>query len=319
MTELTLNFNYTHSAHGGSCYIDLAQCLSLLNRKMYRQGMQYVVNDIEIWSAGNAQASISALPNVWPLTNGYNKAYKVWQKSQWQVLEGEEDIAGKYRDFKIFYNHAHYLKGTDGSGSENLLPDGFELTDMAALPAGSDYDWDYSEIVLPNEGGAGVAESFYLTALGDDVNVGATGTKSCVLGYAESRSRPHLADPNTMVGVVSWMTEAFDVGDNLPEIRQDLTYHNDVPPYPIYRDSGEEAYPYGANWPAATQREQGVVQDVLSCRSGTSLAFDNTGPLMFNCGLIRIDSLADVDFGIRIKIAAGKYNGVMARPMKEAN
>jgi hypothetical protein len=57
--ETDLWFDLTEA---GTYYIDVAQCLSLVNRKMYRQGMQYAVENLEMFSNGTNQAFVYRLP-----------------------------------------------------------------------------------------------------------------------------------------------------------------------------------------------------------------------------------------------------------------
>lgn len=295
---------------GGPLYVDIAQCLSLINRKSLRQGYQYAIQNIELVSidpASDALLTISRLPNHWPFVNAWVKAFSVWRKSQDQVLELDNSIQARYADFKVFMNSLH-VAATMGN---NAIPLDY-ITDWTPTDPTAQYEWEESHIQIPNDPTPGVTTQYSFTALDDDTVV----SKGLVHGYAESRARPQSNDPNLVSGVDSWMVEAFDVGDNLPDIRDDIIYENDSPPYPVGRDSAFEFYPGGQYQGDALQ-----LQDYLSVRSGTSLRSDSSGPFVANLGLLFIDChTATFDNSIiKITVMPGKYKGVGARPMQDVN
>lgn len=293
-----------------SKYLDIGQCLSLANRKFYRQGMQYAVADVELVTAGAAMCQISRLPHSWVMANAWEKAFRLWQESQDQVLDTEPSIKSRYNDFKIFLEYEHY---SDGVG-DNLLPANYSITG-----ATSAYDWDMSHIQIPNDGVPGNTEEWALHAIGPD---GTTGTSVGVItGYADSRSRPHTDDPNK-VQSRGWMGALFDVGDNLMEIREDIVNENDSPPYLIGEEgSSIEYYPGGS-----LQHPFPQLENVLAVRSGTSSVGRQMGQgFLASCGLLKITTIVTdappVDYTnfLRITLMPGDYKGVAARPMKDVN
>ena len=60
----------------GLYYIDIAQCLSLMNRRFYRQGMQYVVNDMEVISDGVSELLVYRLPHTWVVASAWEKCMR---------------------------------------------------------------------------------------------------------------------------------------------------------------------------------------------------------------------------------------------------
>ena len=66
----------------GKTYLDIAQCVSLVNRKFIRQGCQFAVKNIELFGldpTSEISVQISRLPNHWPMVNAWVKAFHVWR------------------------------------------------------------------------------------------------------------------------------------------------------------------------------------------------------------------------------------------------
>lgn len=312
----------------GTNYIDIAQGLSMINRKTLRQGMQYAVQDITLFASSGAVGGgpatsciIERLPHSWPMVNAWNKGFKIWEEMDDQVLDVEPSIAGKWRDFKVFFdsthaNQSHQMNtnllptGSLPSGAVNTTPD-----ELGNLDGTVEYDWNASQIVIPNDPdaaapGPGVYGEYFLHVLGPD---NGTKSKSLIHGYALSRSRVTSPDPNTPANT-GWMVELFDVGDNLAEIEANVRQHNNEPPYLINADSGsgDEYYPGGKHLPDAFN-----VADLTASKYQTQ---KSSGSFLANCGLIKItNSNTDDDALLRVRVSAGPYKGVMARPMQEVN
>ena len=110
-----------------SNFIDLSQCASLLNRRFYRQGLQWQVAGFKIFTSDNTggRVIISKVPNTWVASNAWEKGFRAWQQMNEEALEDAESVRPKFLDFKVFMNDTHY---TAGEGA-NLLPiQGTELT-----------------------------------------------------------------------------------------------------------------------------------------------------------------------------------------------
>ncbi len=223
---------YTGSWSG---FIDIAQCLGLLNRKGLRQGQQFFVESWSLSSNVAAEGSVMHVSNTWVLANAWHKAFRTWLKSQEQ-LEDFDDIKGRYHDFKVKFFDGHVF-------ADNILPIGIDFAAASLISPTISANWQESHIQIPNDGAVGVTTEYEIHLIGP--NTGAS--KGCIVGYAESRSRPQQDDPN-VVNAASWMDFAFDDGDNLIDIRSDVVTENDSPPYII--DAGEtpfEFYPGGSN------------------------------------------------------------------------
>ena len=116
---LKMNFIYTVASAGKeSKHIDLSQCASLLNRRFYRQGLNWAVSSIKLTTEGaSGSVSINKLPNTWVMSNAWEKSFRAWQK---MVKEATLDtsVKPKFLDYKIYMNQDHHNVGFDA----NLMP-----------------------------------------------------------------------------------------------------------------------------------------------------------------------------------------------------
>ncbi len=312
-------------------YLDVGQIHALVNRVGSRQGFEYAVQSIEIGVQGGGafEACIMRLPEHWPCINAWEKTMRRWKEQQDDTAEeaGIESRVAKYRDFKIFFDADHANQGTGA----NLIPAGFSQVP----PVTGGYDWNASQVVVPNDGGvAGNTQEYYVHMLGDD-NAGANPSKGMIKAYAESRSRPFNDDPN-IVAVESGglFGEMVDVGEITGEVALNLVGSNDQPPYIIDVDTADEYYPGGTNQGTSYGSQlDGQFVDILAVNAGQNYNTDTCPGFVAPCGLIKINLNASgvslpspspaggMPFGIWMKVtlAPGEYKGVLALPMQEAN
>lgn len=320
-------------------YLDCAQLLSMTNRRgVYRQGMQYVVENIELFGKNSTvglELNIATLPNTWVVANSWVKGYSEWKDQQDKALleSGQMDTRARHRDFKIFMEEHH--SGVENFNSPaatvpglNLHPDGYIATEdpqLIAISPTASMEYDPSVVVVPNDGGVvGVTEDYNLYMLGDAENSGGT-AKGMVVAYAQSRARPHQTDPNTVavVGPSSGglYEDMVDVGDNLEEVIDSARYTGNQPPYAMDSNTEFEFYPGGGNQGSGGN----TIIDILSVRAGSTIASDNSGPFLASCGLIRLNFQGDwyqsnaYNGVIKVTLAPGDYHGVMARKMQDVN
>lgn len=301
-----------------SGFVDLAQAASLVNRVSLRQGYQYAIDSISLYgtpgSTANQSVTVHRLPNHWPMVNSWVRSYHAWQRSEHEkVIEDNPSLPAKYRDFKICFNTAHAPNAS--SNWPNKLPLGYATTGGT-----SSYEWQASQIAIPNDGGvAGQTEEYFLHVLGADLaptGVGADdGSKGMIHGYAQARSRPQTQDPN-VVTTESWLIQLFDDGENAEEIWTNVREKNDEPPYLIDQEpSGSEYYPGGANQGQSAGEQASDLQCTQYQRVSHSPGF------LANCGLLAILGTGDnLDTArIRVRLVPGPYKGLLARPMHEVN
>lgn len=313
----------------GIAFVDLAQVASLVNRVSLRQGMQYVVESIEFVTNGQLQAYVFRCPEHWPAINAWEKSYHHWKEQQDEAAReaGLQSTKAQWRDFKIFMNSLHSTAGT----ANNLLPAGYLTTG-----ATTKYEWDASEVVVPNDGGvAGNTQQYQLHLLGDDGT-----TKGLIKAYAESRSRPHSVDPNVVdVDSGGLFGEMIDVGEIQTDVVDNYQGRNNEPPYLLSENTPDEFYPGGVNQGqfviAGTNTFDGQLEGVCTINAvntnfGSTVIPGFVAPL----GLLGISYKAEnlspipspynpgdpyLSLGMRITLAPGGYKGLLAQDMKEAN
>jgi len=292
-------------------YCDISQIASMVNRKFLRQGLNWVVSNVEFWSNGTSKCQIAKLPDTWIMANAWVESFEAWLEQQDSVLDDQPSLESRYRDFKVFMDNDHEQLGF----GLNMLPIGY----AANFGLDDAYDWDHTNIEIPTDGGALPPVRFNLHAIGQTTAT----SKGLIQGYALSRSRPQQDDPNVPL-YGGWLQSIRDVAEIDPYIRQDL-YENNTPPYPVAAADGvnqnQNFYP-GANQQADSLAS--FVQDILVTRSNTSLAADSTGAFMAPCGLLRFDTQHTLGseptaVAIIIEVAPGPVKGFMAQPMQEMN
>ncbi len=308
----------------GVSYIDLAKDLSKVNRRLYRQGMTYVVQDIQcVVPAGLRPSDVSTftfstMGNSWIVHNAWRKAFSLWRKQQKAVRDAlGSHTEAKWADFKI------HLDDSMRSGT-TLEP---YAGDNAVYLTG---EWLYSQYVWDDDG---TERETYAHMVG-----GNTGTTDfgLIQNYADSRARTLSSVNPIMESEASDTMYAKLLGfapDELTDMLVDnYEDHNDTPPY------DQDDYPGGdANADAA-------VPVRLATVSGTQAMMMTPG-FIAPCGLIRVytselsltdahavtladDSTSDgpgpnsiYQAGtastsyLIVTVAPGPYRGVLAAPM----
>ena len=221
---MTMLFNSAPVAPGAtdSVTIDLSQCASILNRRFYRQGINWAVAGFKIASlATNASVLVKKVPNTWVVSGSWEKSMRAWLRQQQQALDALDDPEpARYRDYKIHADATHVTAGF----ATNLLP-------RIALGAGTQFlpgEWEASQIVIPNDGAVGTTNEYVLHMVGGNV----AGSKCLIQGYANSRNTPHSPDPVAPTPLDNnFYNDMFNVGDNMDDVINNATDKNDDLPY----------------------------------------------------------------------------------------
>jgi len=291
-------------------YIDLSQCASILNRRFYRQGINWAVSSFKILSGAGVtgEISIHKLPNSWVMSNAWEKGFRAWQRQQRDTLEDgtQESVKAKFNDFKIYMNADHLSSGF----GNNLLPYS-AATSAGPLSNALPGEWEASQIVIPNYGAPGVNYEPYLMAVGNDVG-GAGGAFSLIKAYENSRSVPQSPDPVTPGGILNAENiyrAMFDVGDNNEDVLENVVGKNDELPYDQLR------YPGGDGQLPSLQ-----IHDTEYITSSTIGGTTRLKGGNFPCGLIEIGTYQlerDDVILIQINMVPGTHRGYLCEPMTE--
>jgi len=309
--EMTLSFATSSTSAGATTnhYLDLSQIASLVNRRFYRQGINWAVAGFKfLVGNGFGQVSIQKLPNTWIMSNSWEKSFRMWNKQQREALEtaGSESAAARFRDFKVHMDTDHV---TAGFGA-NLMP--IDSAGNNPLPG----EWESSQIVLPNiaadaSGSDVLPYEYKLHVVGSNNFMGQS--RGIIDGYAQSRSYPQSPDPAAPVvsNDDNWFKQMFDVGNDDTEVLENATDKNNDLPYDQ------------VNYPGSFGNLPGLPIHDLVSYSATSVggkAFGKGGN--FPCGLIKIshyvspESIAH-NLLLQIDLVPGSHRGYLCEPMTE--
>ena len=199
---MILTFNYDVAANPNA-FIDLSQVASLVNRRFYRQGINWAVAGFKVLTTGTGQIQISKLPNSWILSNSWEKSFRAWQRMNTEALSESESVRPRFLDFKIYADSAHHSLGYGA----NLLP---VSAGLATFVPG---EWESSKFLIPDTTTASGVQNREVIAVGANYpGLGASGLNaiSLIEGYAASRALPAINDLNTP-------TDALRVDGSTPQ------------------------------------------------------------------------------------------------------
>jgi len=331
---MTFSVNIPHNTTQ-DYYIDLSQCASLLNRRFYRQGINWAVSGIKFLSQPgttgtpmNGSITVEKLPETWVMSNAWEKSFRVWQRMNNEALAETESIRPRFLDFKVYADSEHHQAGFGA----NLLPIN------AAGPA-IPGEWSPSKVYIPTgtDGTQGQSNERELVAVGANYPaVGFSGYSavSLIEGYAASRGLPNVLDPNAPDDALdtdgfnpqNWMTAIFNEGtEQTEEILEDMIgalAENNIAPYPFENDGvhNDTMYPGGANQLSGLQ-----IHDFELVTGTTIGGTTRMKGGMFPCGLVCLrlqNNNATPEEGslthtFTIDMVPGSHRGYLCEPMTE--
>ncbi len=307
---LTFTFSAVPVASGatGRSVIDLSQSASILNRRFYRQGLNWAVGGIKIQSDQPLTIFSQKLPNTWSCSNAWHKTFALWNKQMTETLDegGNESLRARFSDFKVFADITHRTAGVAG----NLLPvDGIGNVANAG-------EWDASHVVLPQTAADGTGTLIDPTEFTlHMVGASTAASKGIIEGYADSRAFPQSPDP---VGPAAgspnnWMSSMFDDGSANPEILDNAENENDDLPY------NQQNYPGGAiQLPGL---EFSDIASVYSTSATTNIGVAHLKGGNYPCGLMVVlvenHGAAPANIVIQVDLIPGDHRGYLAEPMQD--
>jgi len=317
-----------------TAYIDISQCASLLNRRFYRQGLNWVVEGFDVFTSISTEGKVpkgrivcSKLPETWVLSNSWEKSFRHWQGMNEDALESAPSIKPRFLDFKIYADQSHHQLGFAG----NLLP-------VSAQTQAQPGEWEDSQIVLPTSITSGATTSFDIIATGASYpGVSPVTTRdavSMIEGYAASRGLPVPVDPNKPddaddVGPSAtpenWMGALTNEGTlQDTDVITDLMNQNNQAPYPFENDgvNADTMYPGGANQLVGLE-----VSDYSFITPTTVGGEAHLRGGLFPCGLVRFDIIndevatppatANMAVYIGLRLVPGNHRGYLCQPMQD--
>ncbi len=311
ITPVVRHLRYVISTVGlgvESFYVDLAHDLSLVNRRLYRQGKHYSVKKATVTTSNNASeatVAISAAPTTWVVEAAWKKAFRLWN----QMRKGHGGAPGSglpsgvtpatWADFKVYLSNGHrtgsVVHPVDNGGNTVSLVNS---------------EWIYSKYQSPDA--AAGADEFTAHLLGADVGAaGAFTSVGIVQGYEDSRRTVEQDQTDDPMNTDSWMINLFDDGTTLDEIADDLRADGDLPPYALALYPGA-----GVNMTLPLIQQTRAI--VPYSTPGGNAPSVHLGGVQAPCGLLQIQLHSNTEndaFEILLEVAPGDYKGVKALAM----
>jgi len=283
-------------------FIDIAQCLSIINRKSYRQGYNYAISGIKFYSGTTTSINVRILPNHWVCDNSTTKMFELWKEQRAEVLKEQPSLKAAWSDCKFFMNPDHVNTGVGG----NLTP---------IAPDGTPYllgEWAMSEITTPLPGAGSTQSTMHV--VGDNIPAGTfvpgvTTSASAIRNYADSRALVTIPDPVPPgTDFRETVYQELSSHDEMSrDIINDLVFQNDTPPYD--RDS----YPGAQGQPFLELADIALLNNYGDAASFSSYTM---GPMVPALGLINLGFGISADpsqtVTIEIDLVPGKYKGILA-------
>ncbi len=313
---------------GGQYTCDLSQCASMLNRRFYRQGLNWAVAGFTFITQPGTTGLIGVgkIPDSWVASNSWEKGFRHWLKMNNEAMDGTESIKPKFMDFKVYMDNVHHQAGV----GNNLTP--LSGNPAVALTLGT---WDMSEVTFPTSGATGNAADFEIVWTGASypgaAPVSTLDAVSLIEGYASSRGLPVIRDPNAPVDASdvgptatpeNWIGALENEGtEQDQDVLVNLLDDNNQAPYPFENDGvhTDTQYPGGANQPAGAGSKI-EIHDFVGISATTIGNTSRMNGGNFQGGLIRFDlsGLSDSQaVAILVHLVPGPHRGYMCQPMQD--
>lgn len=300
--EHTQRFLYFDLDHTGTTedfhYIDLAACLSAINRRLYRQGRMYHVANVSVHdSAADLEIRFTTIPNNWTSARGWTMAYNAWRAQVADALEnqpeGSPDVEGKWADFKVYMNNDHK------DDVDKPKPVDCEGNALVMYAFGADNEWFYTQVQTRVDGTAYTNLNFVMCGAHNVANNGEIG----VIKGLEDLWATQAYEPVDPAGFDESPILGMGLENKNEEILDAIMDENDQPPYSYLDMVGTTD-----NMPAP-----------LTCRETSITTAENemamVGGFPVPLGLICVETKCGSSgntVGICVELVPGKYQGVQS-------
>ena len=213
----------------GHNYIDLAQCMSMVQRTMVRQKQNFTVLGGQVVDNSAATVKISTAPDFWYIRAAINRCFKAWKDQRSRTLAGASENANvgtaKYSDFKISLNGV--------STANNLLP---HFTGASSITEISDTGIEWATASVVSEEAVDGSTERHFKILGAHTG----GYYGAVKGWLVTRTIPDSEfepdmldlDGNSVLDYKEDMLNLLnETGDGQPERLTLLYEDNDTAPF----------------------------------------------------------------------------------------
>ncbi len=304
----------------GTNFIDISQCASLVNRRFYRQGLNWAVAGFSFFTNAAASGSIgiSKIPDTWVASNAWEKGFRAWQKMNNEALQETQSVKPKFLDFKVFMDSDHHSAGS----SANLLP--IDTSNNPYTPG----EWEYSSFKIPytDNSPGNIADREIIWTGANYPGTGASGSNaiSLIEGYAASRGLPDIVDPNVPddasdtddISPENWIGALFNEGtDQSSRVLDDMITENNQAPYPFENDgtATDTQYPGGANQAPGSQPHMVALVSPTTIGGRTNIEGGN-----FQGGLVKIvNNTGDAEMTMFLHLVPGPHRGYMCQSMQD--
>jgi hypothetical protein len=226
----------------GTYYIDLAQGLSRVRRKLVRQGQNFAVHAGVLQDSNNGSyVRINTAPQAWVVNTALRRAKRMWDKSYRQVVrEGGlgKNAYPKYWDWKVYLSDAHRTSST----AQRLIP----VDANGNQFSGTGADWGYSRFIsedvawdqIPAASANRDADMFEAHIVGDHAaqagNPAYWDSIGIIESWKDTRPEPDADNPDMPSDAQSDpLANLFDESDADDEKMDVLDHFGDAPPYDV--------------------------------------------------------------------------------------
>lgn len=329
-TQLRFTVDLTGTRAAQTSYLDLAQCLSIINRRTYDSSRNYYISGMQLVATANAfdnnkyaaAFQFSTLPDSWALRNAYQELKKKWQKMGKKVLAINPGLEGKWRHFRMYMTDHHWADNADdGSGTGTF--NNTQAVDLNLLPMElnpSQGQWLMSRFVPP-DWDEGDESDFYVTcATGEDRDQGSGGTYNFLCGSMMEgfkNSRPIISEDTNQPPADfedSWWYKLEDIGGQDPELLEVMETEGSEAPYNV------DQYPGCDGNGILTTQQYGLVSNQAA--GGAGQLVQNLPGFYCPLGYLAITPMSDStvdDLNPRliITMAPGSHLGVHAPTFRQ--
>ena len=327
-TQLRFTLDLQDTEAAATSYVDLAQCLSIVNRRTYDSGRNYHISGMQLVSTANqfdssryaAAFQFSTLPDSWALRNAYQELKKKWNKMGKKVLAINPGLAGKWRHFRMYMTDHHWADNADdGAGGYNNTQSVTEnLTPMELNP--SQGEWLMSRFVPPDWTEDEESDFYVTCATGEDRETGSGATLNFLCGSMMEgfkNSRPLISeDTNSPPPDFedSWWYKLEDIGGQDPELLETIETEGAEAPYNVAQYPGCDG-----NGIIVTQ-QYGMVANQAA--GGAGQAFQNLPGFYCPLGYLAITPVSDSTISelkprLVITMSPGSHLGVHAPTLRQ--